>query len=147
MYWQASGGGPAVKIEDVYATRFLAFDYSLFSLLFGSISSATQSQAVSNDTPYLATIATNGSDGPFRLGGTSVTVSGGGFAGEDAMLTVALSSMASSPVDYFEIVAFDRNLNVEELQLVEGIVAWSNGLPEVLNGQHRFRTRPPLIGD
>ena len=143
LWWQRAGEGPLVKIEDINQNRAISIEYSLFELAFGLIGSGAQSIAVAQDKPYLATIASGGSSGPFRVGATSTTVSGS-FNSEDAVVNITSDLY---PCDYFEIVAFDRELDVTQLELAEGIVAWANGFPEVLGGGHRFRSRPPMIGD
>ena len=141
MWWSRANEGPLARIHDIFFNEFVRVGYNTTPQAIGSYGGVTQSVSIANNRPYVASIRADGSNpATFRVGDSSQTISGG-LSAEDS------TAEFLGNCDYFEIAAFTRQLSAHETLLAEAIMAWSNGLPNALGGEHPFRHRPPLLGD
>jgi|LakMenEpi03Aug12_release.lakeMendotaPanAssembly.Ray.scaffolds.fasta_scaffold07497_23 hypothetical protein len=102
--------------------------------------------AISTGRPFVAVLTyLDGSQtGTLRCNGSSEIATDNGLSTDN--VTIDLVVNTADEICY-EAVAFDRALGNRECQLLEGVMAWNNGLPNALPGNHPFALRPPLIGD
>lgn len=144
VVWQVTNNQAVFNVRD-----------SLFSDLC-AISAAPTSSKIT------ATIYTTSFDQAYTgTGPTIATLSYNAFTqtGRFAVNGVGNSVSASSNSDYFEsrltcstnngiyeAVFFNRFLGLRESQILEGILAWSNGFGSLLTS-HPFSSRPPMRGD
>lgn len=142
MWWSRANEGPSAQIEDVFTNQFVRIGYYMPPQAIGSYGGVTQSVTISNNRPYVASIRADGTNpATFRVGDSLLTITSSGYNSEDS------TALLLGTCDYFETAVFTRQLSAHETLLAEGIMAWSNGLPDALGGAHPFRNRPPLIGD
>lgn len=141
MWWSRSNEGPNAQIVDIAFNECVRVGYNTTPQAMGGYGGISQSVTITNDRPYVASIRADGSNpATFRVDNSSQSITSS-YSSEDA------SAQFSGNCDYFEIAVFTRELSAHETLLAEGIMAWSNGLPDALGGAHPFRNRPPLIGD
>jgi hypothetical protein len=80
------------------------------------------------------------SSGSIACGTSSMAATGVGILGH-------ASSNADSKYIVYSMLHFSRYLSDVEDALVVGWGAWSSRMPEILPPDHRFRNRPPMMGD
>jgi len=94
--------------------------------------------------------------------GSTSFISVNGFQTTGTISTSTISSVAPyrlgsrftfpSASDWFNgnlaaLVHFNGVWTANEVELLQGYFAWRGGFQDLLNPSHRFRNRPPLIGD
>jgi hypothetical protein len=128
-----------------------AFSYLLLESVTGpSVRATVGSQqtstiALSTGRPFVAVLTyLDGSQtGTLHCNGSNTIATDNGLSSDNLNFTV----QTNTDEICYESVAFDRGLGNRERQLLEGVMAWNNGLPNALPGNHPFALRPPLIGD
>jgi len=101
---------------------------------------------ISTNRPYVAVLTLNNGfqTGALYCNGSSTSATDNGLSLEDSLYGQIV--LGPDTICY-EAVVFSRELQTRERQLLEGVMAWNNNLPNALPGNHPFALRPPLIGD
>lgn len=135
VFVRDSGSGNYILVESVTGPSVRA---TVGSQQTGTI-------AISTGSPFVAVVSFNIGlqTGTLHCNGTSSIATDNGLSADNLTFT----AQASTDQICYEAVAFDRELQTRERQLLEGVMAWNNGLPSALPGNHPFALRPPLIGD
>lgn len=142
LWWQRSGEVAALSVLDIFAATLGRIYSTITPNAAADVAFTTNTIGIANDTAVLATLVYDGTNGIFRVGASSLTITDS-FTPEDA--TIQLTSTAGC--DYFEAAVFNRALSASETRILEGIMAWSNGFPQSLGAGHPFLNRPPMLGD
>jgi hypothetical protein len=110
-----------------------------------TVGSVTADISIAIGRPFVAVLTFNiGSQtGTLHCNGTSQIATDNGLSTDNVSVWLNLDTDQIC----YEAVAFDRELQTRDRQLLEGVMAWNNGLPNALPGNHPFALRPPLIGD
>jgi len=142
LWWQRSTEVTSLLIQDIFNSPFGRIRSTTTPEAIGEYVSVSGSVSIANNSPVLATLVASGSSGTFRVGSSSISLSDF-ITPEDSRIQLT----STTGCDYFEVVVFDRQITENETRLLEGVMAWSNGFPEILGAGHPFLTRPPLLGD
>ena len=100
----------------------------------------TSSSASSFTDTLRSSDTSKNSSGSIACGTSSMAATGVGFLGH-------ASSNADSKYIVYSMLHFQRYLTDVEDALVVGWGAWSSNMQAILPADHRFKNRPPLIGD
>jgi hypothetical protein len=100
----------------------------------------TSSSASSYTDVFRSSDTAKNSSGAVPCGTSAIAASAVGFLGH-------ASSNAEAKFIIYSTLHFPRYLTDVEDAFVTGWGAWFSRMPEILSPDHRFRNRPPLIGD
>jgi hypothetical protein len=100
----------------------------------------TSSSASSYTDTLRSSDTSKNSSGSVACGTSAIAASGVGFMGH-------ATAGAESKFIIYSMLHFPRYLTDVEDEIVVGWGAWNSGMQDILPANHRFKNRPPLIGD
>jgi hypothetical protein len=143
----SSGNVPQFSIKTTGSDNYLELSNGSGQNVRAMVGSATTGDiSISTNRPYIAVLTVNNGSqtGALYCDGSSTSATDNGLSLEDVFGQIRL---LDDDTICYEAVVFSRELQTRERQLLEGVMAWNNNLPNALPGNHPFALRPPLIGD
>jgi hypothetical protein len=139
------GNLPEFVVRDSGSNDYIKLSSANGPVVRATVGTNSADISIVTGQPFVAVLTyLDGSQtGTLRCNGSTTIATDNGLSSDNVSMQV---TVATDQICY-EAVAFDRELGNRECQLLEGVMAWNNGLPNALPGNHPFALRPPLIGD
>jgi hypothetical protein len=139
------GNLPEFVARDSGSSDYIKLSSANGPVVRATVGTSNADISIVTGRPFVAVLTyLDGSQtGTLRCNGSTAIATDNGLSSDNVSMQV---TVVTDQICY-EAVAFDRALGNRECQLLEGVMAWNNGLPNALPGNHPFALRPPLIGD
>jgi hypothetical protein len=141
----STGNSPTVFVRDSGAFPYLQLESVTGPVVRATVGTNSADISIVTGRPFVAvlTYLDGLQTGTLHCNGGTAFETDNGLSSDNLTFTVETNTDQIC----YEAVAFNRELQTRERQLLEGVMAWNNGLPNALPGNHPFALRPPSIGD